>query len=102
VGRAPCKICKSVFKEREEEPPCQACFPGVHRFNVAAFALYNVCADQYVTLPGGVSGLRIEAVNIVFDWFDVAKGERPELFEKLQMITHSVIAEINEDAKRKK
>ena len=83
------------------DTPCGTCFPGIHKYNLAAVKIYQLCSEQYVTLPSGVSGLNVIAVNTVMDWYKVDKEDRPELFEKVQIITGKVIEDCREEAENK-
>ena len=84
------------------DTPCGTCFPGIHKYNYAAVKIYQLCSEQYVSLPGGVAGLDLNAVNTVMDWHDMDKEERPEMYEKIQTITGQVIKECREEADKDK
>lgn len=68
---------------------------------MAAVKVYENCSNQYIALPGGVSGLNIAAVNLVMDWLKISKDDRLDIWEKVQIITDSVIRECTEEAERK-
>ena len=84
-----------------DDPPCDTCFPGVHKWNQAAATIYNACANQYVSTPGGVSGLDLRAVEIAMDWHRVPEEDRSDIWRKVQVITDALIQECRDEAERK-
>lgn len=63
--------------------------------------VYNECSNQYVSTPGGVTGLDLRAANIIMDWHRVPQEDRVSIWEKVQVITDSLIKECRDEADRK-
>jgi len=59
--------------------------------NVEAWNLYQLVADQQDRGMGAYGPIRIEAVEVIFRWYEV-ENER-EMFEKIRLI-HSIYMDI--------
>jgi len=54
-----------------------------------------------VNTPGGVSGVDLQAAEIVMNWYQVPIEDRSEIWEKVQLLVDAVIKECIEEAERK-
>lgn len=80
---------------------CDTCFPGVHKYNVPFYTLYNHVSGQYLMGPVGAVGLNLIAVDKVMDYFDIPNCERIEFQSKVQLIANKVLATQHADAERR-
>jgi hypothetical protein len=102
VGRIPCAKCEEVHLAIKKEPPCETCFPGVHRWNTAAVAVYKECENQYVEINGHIVGLSLEAFEIACEWHGIIEEERQEIWTKVKVIVGTLIAQCVEKAEEEK
>lgn len=107
VGRSPCGTikdpapgtCREAYGDNE--PPCERCFPGIHKFNESAVTIYKTCGEQYISTSGGAVGLDLTAADRTMDWYKVPVEDRPDLFGKVNHMVMVVINNCKKEADRK-
>ena len=102
MGRLPCSQCRIVWEGAGKEPPCERCFPGVHKYNHTAVIIYRACDGQYLTAGAEATGLDLLAVNTAMDWYKIPRNDRPDVWEKVRAISSAMIQACLIDAENKR
>ncbi len=97
-------MCIEIYGR--ENTPCGPCFPGIHKFNRAAFEIYLHCSNQYIVGPAGPIELDLNTVLQVCDLEEIPKAERMEVWSRIQVVTATMLKALKDksdaDAKVRK
>jgi len=96
--RPSCEVCQEIYRKKGVDPPCEGCFPTLTEENQLLFQVYQQVSGQVVTVGmGEVLDLNINAVEIVFDYFDIPRGLRLKYLRRLMSMFRTRLVERKEE-----
>ncbi len=84
------------------DPPCHKCKPELKKVNVPFFVLYSYCQDQVITGPGGAVALRMSAIKLGMDDYQIDQDERVEFSLRVRYIANIIISAQYKEAETKR
>jgi len=77
-----------------DRTPCDQCFPEISPEDAEAVMIFQVCASQVITGPGGAIDVNLLAVKMAMDLYGVA--DQPACMDKVRIMFSEYMAAARE------
>jgi hypothetical protein len=89
--KPPCKECQRIYKDKDEEPPCDTCLPELLPENSEVARVYLAVQNQILVSMGQIIDINHVAIKTIMDLYGVIDQRR--CFERVVALFHYFLEE---------